>query len=272
MTWLILRDGYVQTLTDPHFQTERAGVKSADGERGMVWGVHVLAPYILVSCAWAPARLEVELPLIYSPPAQDMTVFGEEPRLASRLIALNVTSSLFADTQAKELLPMLQRSPPTLPLPPRIIYTSSSSAYLKYLRPKPLDDYQLLSYGLDFTYPVYKASKYCGDIVMVQLDRQFAKSASAGEQEVRVFCADPGNVATSIADGVLTGWWIWGAVMKWFYGLSFTLVSAKTPGHIAEQGKLMHALIPGPDTGLKRSPLRRNSKRPDPPLRGDDSR
>jgi len=44
-----IKDGLVATVTDPHIQTEHVGVKSADGERGMMWGVNVLAPYIVVS-------------------------------------------------------------------------------------------------------------------------------------------------------------------------------------------------------------------------------
>lgn len=137
-----------------------------------------------------------------------------------------LTAHPIADPQAKELLPMLQRSPSSLPFQPRIVYTSSTTALLKYLRPNPLDDYQLLTYGADFTYPVYKASKYSADLVMVQLDRSFAKQASAGEREVRVFTADPGIAATSLAESVFHGWWWFVAILKWFQGFANVLVSA----------------------------------------------
>jgi len=120
---------------------------------------------------------------------------------------------------------MLQRSPSTLPFQPRIVYTSSTTALLKYLRPNPLDDYQLLTYGEDFAHPVYKASKYCADTVMVQLDRSFAKQADTGEREVRVFTADPGIAQTSLSDTVFQGWWWYVAVLKWFQGFANVLVS-----------------------------------------------
>ncbi len=63
---------------------------------------------------------------------------------------------------------------------------------------------------------------------MLQLDRQFAKEAAAGEREVRVLLGDPGCVATNIAVGTFgtIGWIV--RMMQFFHGLSFWLVSSST--------------------------------------------
>jgi len=45
----VLTDGFKTAATYPRFYIEEQGRMSADGERGMVWGVNVLAPYILAS-------------------------------------------------------------------------------------------------------------------------------------------------------------------------------------------------------------------------------
>lgn len=39
----------VGSVTEPNYLIQEAGRKSADGERGAVWGVNVLSAYILVS-------------------------------------------------------------------------------------------------------------------------------------------------------------------------------------------------------------------------------
>lgn len=44
-----LSEGFLAPLTEPKYNVEHVGVKSADGERGMCWGVNCLAPYIMVS-------------------------------------------------------------------------------------------------------------------------------------------------------------------------------------------------------------------------------
>jgi hypothetical protein len=89
-----------------------------------------------------------------------------------------------------------------------------------------LNDYQLLAYGSDFTSSSYKASKYCGDIVMVQLDKQLSKESKANdEREVRVFTADPGCVTTGIFDNGFGSWWLYKTIMKFFYWLTFYIVS-----------------------------------------------
>jgi 3-keto steroid reductase len=41
--------GFFHALHHPRYNIEEVGKRSADGERGMVWGVNVLAPYIIVS-------------------------------------------------------------------------------------------------------------------------------------------------------------------------------------------------------------------------------
>lgn len=45
----ILTNGLLHALHHPRYNTEEIGARSADGERGKVWGVNVLAPYIIVS-------------------------------------------------------------------------------------------------------------------------------------------------------------------------------------------------------------------------------
>lgn len=44
----IFTDGMSVALSQPQFNIEIKGAKSADGERGLVWGTNVLAPYIMV--------------------------------------------------------------------------------------------------------------------------------------------------------------------------------------------------------------------------------
>lgn len=45
----VLTNGLIHALHRPRYNIENVGERSADGERGSVWGVNVLAPYILVS-------------------------------------------------------------------------------------------------------------------------------------------------------------------------------------------------------------------------------
>ena len=44
----VFTDGLVETITDPKFMPDAAGVMTADGERGLIWSVNVLASYIMV--------------------------------------------------------------------------------------------------------------------------------------------------------------------------------------------------------------------------------
>lgn len=129
--------------------------------------------------------------------------------------------------KVKELSPLLTKSPDTLPFPPRAVYTSSGTATFDQIKPDILDDYQLLSYGADYTTSSYKASKYCGDMVMAQLDLQLAEEAqSAQGRSVRIFTVDPGCVCTSIFDGGFGTWALYASVMKFFYWLTFYFVSS----------------------------------------------
>ncbi|RSH85207.1 hypothetical protein EHS25_005014 [Saitozyma podzolica] len=149
-------------FSHPEFNIEIPGVLTADGERGKVWGVNVLAGYILV----------------------------------------------------KELAPMLQRSPHTLPFPPRVIYTSSATAKYDAVKAELVHDYQLVQHEA-----TYKLSKYLGDLVMCQLDRELG----GGERSVRCLTADPGAVATSIFDRGFGPWLWFQRIMKFFYWLAFAL-------------------------------------------------
>lgn len=126
-----------------------------------------------------------------------------------------------ADKKARELLPMLRRSPPGLPFAPRVVYTSSGTATLSKLNNHPLDDYMLLNYDES-----YGASKYMGDMVMLQLDREFndENTKRDGDRGVRVLTIEPGCVATNFFNAGL-GAWAWWIKFKWFwYWLSFYIV------------------------------------------------
>ncbi|WVW80930.1 hypothetical protein I302_102921 [Kwoniella bestiolae CBS 10118] len=200
-----IMEGLPRAQSQPNCQYEAKGAMSADGERGLVWGTNVLAPYIM----------------------------------------------------AKELIPLLRRSPPSLPFQPRIIYTSSCTSSSSKLSSEPLNDYQLIEYEKS-----YSASKYMGDLIMVQLDKQYGSPSPStstasvdqegGEKErpVRVFTADPGCVATNFFMNGL-GLVLWWAHFKFFfYHWSFVLCrllgSTKHPVY-ADQGALpmlYAALIP----------------------------
>jgi hypothetical protein len=93
---------------------------------------------------------------------------------------------------------MLQRSPKSLPFDPRIVYTSSLTALYKTLKPDPLDDYQLLTYGRDFRYSSYSSSKYLGDLLMVQLDKDLGIEDGSYERPVRCLAAEPGCVYSGL--------------------------------------------------------------------------
>lgn len=130
----------------------------------------------------------------------------------------------FTDKKARELLPMLRRSPPGLPFAPRVVYTSSGTATLSKLNNHPLDDYMLLDYNQS-----YGASKYMGDMAMIQLDREFNDETTKkddGNRGVRVLTIEPGCVATNFFNAGL-GAWVWWIKFKWFwYWLSFYIVRA----------------------------------------------
>ena len=123
-------------------------------------------------------------------------------------------------------MPLLRQSPSTLPFPPRVIYTSSVTAYFKHLKPNPLDDYQLLTYASPYEHLGYPSSKYMGDLVMVQLDREYANAP----REARCLVAEPGCVTTNFfANGL--GSWQWLRIILWAgYAGCFYLVSDCPPG------------------------------------------
>lgn len=157
----------VGCVSTPDYIIQEAGKLSADGRRGGVWGVNVLSAYILVS----PGFLNSE-----------------------------GSSSLTDVEQAQELRSHLLRSPASLPLQPRIIYVSSSRAAPEFLpQPDPTCDPQLLT-----TVESYDASKYVGDLVVSELDREFAGGSKRDEKNahearsVRCVVVDPGVVWTSL--------------------------------------------------------------------------
>ncbi|WVQ73233.1 hypothetical protein IAR50_002799 [Cryptococcus sp. DSM 104548] len=195
----ICLEGLPIALSQPYFNEEIQGVRTKDGERGLVWGTNVLAPYIMV----------------------------------------------------KELVPLLRRSPVDLPFSPRVIYTSSGTAWYSKLAENPLDDYMLLDYP-----NTYGASKYMGDLAMTVLDKEYGEgtveTGSGGEKDrvVRVLAVDPGCVATNFfAAGLGTIMW-WAKIKMFFYWCSFYLARlVGSPYHpvYASEGALpmlYAALIP----------------------------
>ncbi|ODO10136.1 hypothetical protein I350_02364 [Cryptococcus amylolentus CBS 6273] len=128
------------------------------------------------------------------------------------------TNVLAPYIMVKELIPLLRRSPVDLPFSPRVIYTSSGTAWYSKLAKHPLDDYMLLDYP-----STYGASKYMGDLAMAALDKEYGEVESEGDagstrkgrgeenvREVRVLTVDPGCVATNFfAAGLGTiMWWV----------------------------------------------------------------
>jgi len=120
--------------------------------------------------------------------------------------------------QAKELAPLLQSSPSTLPFPPRIVYTSSGTANHDSLKPDPLNDYQLLTYAYQEPDGLgnYAASKYMGDLIMVQLDRELVHKNTRPHDRppIRCLTAEPGIVCTNIFEKGL-GPWRWLRTVLW---------------------------------------------------------
>ncbi|KAK4686947.1 hypothetical protein P7C73_g3174, partial [Tremellales sp. Uapishka_1] len=167
----IFTEGLSRATSHPKHDIQIMGVKSSDGERGKVWGTNVFAAYLMVC------------------------------------LILDFPPVLTGILQIKELYPLLLRSPPSLPFPPRIIYTGSLEAESHNLHPNPLDDYQLLSYGRS-----YAASKYMGELIAVQFD----KTLSSPSSPLRVLIAEPGIVQTSIfAQGL--GAWAWLRTINWWF-------------------------------------------------------
>ena len=165
---------------------------SADGERGHVWGINVLAPYIMASVHLLNTQLGFK---------------------GSDHLAL----------QIKELAPLLHMSPSSLPFPPRIIYTSSLSATANSLKSDPLNDYQLLSYSHPYGMGNYPASKFMGDLVMVQSDRELGGHTDQKQSPLRCLIAEPGVIATGIFDNGLAPWnkplqtFLWAAQWAMFF-------------------------------------------------------
>lgn len=53
----VFRVGPFKAFAYPdRYMSEHMGRMSQDGERGQVWGVNVLAPFILVSLPWPDSR------------------------------------------------------------------------------------------------------------------------------------------------------------------------------------------------------------------------
>lgn len=186
----IMVEGWAYAVAHPNFNIEHPGLMTADGERGMVWNINTLAPYIIV-----------------------------------RDVSSNVAYADQCSSQTKELAPLLRQSPESLPVQPRVIYTSSTTAVYEKLKPKPLDDYQLLSYGVDTSTSVYSASKYMGDLAMIQLDREFSEEST--DRPIRCCIAQPGIVFTNLFNSGL-GKWRWVQTIKWYIAWFSLLIVSRS--------------------------------------------
>ncbi|ORX41092.1 hypothetical protein BD324DRAFT_37901 [Kockovaella imperatae] len=188
----IFTEGFVETVTDPHFVPETPGVMTPDGRLGLVFSVNVLSVYIM----------------------------------------------------ARELEPLLRRSPKELPVPPRIILSSSYTAARSLLRPDPLDDYQLLTYSYENGEFPYKASKYMADLLAVQLDKEFSENQGEDTQELRMLIAEPGAMVSKIYTTAFTNWAIIKFTFTFFYALAFRLASLLgSPKHVLTAGNGALAMI-----------------------------
>ncbi|KAL7423938.1 3-keto-steroid reductase [Cryptotrichosporon argae] len=131
------------------------------------------------------------------------TVDGERGKVWS----VNVLSTYILAT---ELAPLLRTSPASLPIEPRVVYTTSLEAVPSVLPADVKDDPELLREPNS-----YRASKYLANLVMCQLDRTLngldgvsgqpspAPAAAAKPEqparEIRCLCAEPGIGLTAIA-------------------------------------------------------------------------
>lgn len=106
------------------------------------------------------------------------------------------------------------------------MYTGSINAKFDRLKPEPLNDYQLLTYANQEGNGNYPASKYMGELVMVQLDRELSASGTEKEPTVRCLNADAGCVTTNIFNEGFGQWRVLTTALWALYWLVFYLVSA----------------------------------------------
>jgi NAD(P)-dependent dehydrogenase (short-subunit alcohol dehydrogenase family) len=172
---------------------EAAGVKTKDGQGGMVWSTNVLSGYVMV-------------------------------RHLHRSLRGN------ADAQCKELLSHLEASPASLPFEPRVIHTSSRTAELRALDANVLSDPQLIKAPKTYAASKYLATLM---MVHFDRMSRTAGSSSEGQQSRSVRCVnvDPGSVRTNVMDEGFkaegSGLAIYIAIMRWGYWLAFTFVSSR---------------------------------------------
>lgn len=166
---------------------------SKDGERGMVWTTNVLSTYILVSSH------------------------------TLRAVALCLSSDCL---QTKELAPLLQKSPGSLPFEPRVVHTSSRTAEFGALASDVSTDPQM-----KHAPRTYAASKYLATLLIAHLDRELGSTRAL--KPVRCVNVDPGAVRTNVMDEGFSaegaGLAIYVAIMRWGYWLAFMVVSAFHP-------------------------------------------
>ena len=131
----------------------------------------------------------------------------------------------------------MRKSPAGLPFAPRIIYTSSFTATLNRLHSEPLNDPQLLDYGEPIEDSVYKASKYIGDLVMLQLDQELSPPPIPGDRTIRVLLADPGLVTTGIL-GTALDYPLLETIFTCIWELLFAMVSQSPPPLVRREHSL----------------------------------
>lgn len=127
------------------------------------------------------------------------------------------------EIQAKELTPLLHKSPTSLPFQPRIIHTSSRTAERRAVAPDIATDPQMKQAPR-----TYAASKYLATLLVSHLDRDLGSPKA--ECPVRCVNVDPGAVRTNVMDQGFhaegAGLALYVAIMRWGYWLAFMMASS----------------------------------------------
>ncbi|WVF67920.1 hypothetical protein IAT40_002682 [Kwoniella sp. CBS 6097] len=256
-----VREGWTEGL---RLVWEGADLDSPGGKNGVLAFCERLKeryPHITTLClnagmgAWSGLNywaffkqiVQEGMPLAMSQPRYQNENKGAMSRDGERGLVWS-TNVLAPYIMARELAPLLRNSPSNLPFSPRVIYTSSLTSFYDKLNKDPYEDYQLIEYENS-----YSASKYMGDVVMCELDREFNVNndvngesethdkEAEGRRSLRVITADPGCVTTNFFSSGL-GALAWWANVKWvFYWLAFYICRlVGSPWHpvYADQGAL----------------------------------
>ena len=147
----------------------------------------------------------------------------------------------------KELSSLLNASPASLGIPPRFVYTSSSTAVLARFDGVDTADAQMVGYD-----KTYSTSKFAANAVIAELDAQMpdipssdaqADSAVAGDQagqkrarRTRCLIAEPAIVQTSVGSANFANLWVLGPIIEAFQWLVFVLASFSIHHNLGDVG------------------------------------